>query len=256
MIYNKNLYFYVFKAFMNKINLVKPVIRLYRPDDTRKLCSFEVLENKAGNLFINTKKFTHDNNFRFIIELKNKLGHLLGFEHYSHFEGTESMTGLYINVNEEYRQRNYYLGEILRLASIIQMLENKVKNFSIKSKSTAVYFHAKYKFQPSVTAFHDRDKLLKTIADDKSPDFKDLSQRAKIFTEQIKNILSGEKQRSMCRPANELIKEYITRALSEKNIKQHQFGWTMDMTLTEETIKGNKDFFNALFSKHGIDYKI
>ena len=241
---------------MNKVELFKPVIRLYKPDETRKLCSFKVPQNKAGELFVDIKPESPLNNFRFIIELKNRLGKLLGYEIYSHFEGSDKMTGLYINVLDEYRQRHYFLGEILRLASIIQMLENKIKTFSIKSKETAIYFHSKYKFQPSVTAFHDRDKLLKTIADDKSPDFKDLSQRAKIFTEQIKNILSGEKQRSMCRPANELIKEYITRALSEKNIKQHQFGWTMDMTLTEETIKGNKDFFNALFAKHGIDYKI
>ena len=30
----------------------------------------------------------------------------------------------------------------------------------------------------------------------------------------------------------------------------------MRMTLTDENIMKNKDFFNALFKKHGIDYQI
>ena len=240
---------------MNKINLVKPVLRLYRPDESEKLCSFCVPKNKAGEIFVNVKPGSFSNSYRFIIELRNKLGKLLGHECYSHFNNTDSMTGLYIEVLPEYRQKNYFFGEILRLASIIQMMENKVRTFSIKSKDTAIYFHSKYKFEPSVTSFKDRDELLKTLAEDTSDDFQGLAVQAKDLIGQINSPSSAEAQRTMCKQANELLKRYIKKATAKQDIK-HKFNWSMDMTLKDKTIMENKDYFNALFVKHGIDYKI
>ena len=241
---------------MNKINLIKPVLRLYKPDETRKLCSFQVLENKTGMLFVDVKKDSVMNDHRFIIELKNKSGKLLGYEQYSHFNNNDNMVGLYINIKPEYRQKHYFLGEIIRLTRIIQMLENKVKAFSISSKDSAIYFHSKYKFEPSVTSFKDRDRLLKDVREDRNPAFKDLAQKANEMTIKIQNTLSAEKQRFLCKKANELFSKYIKRAMSQNSIKQHKFNWTMDMTLTYRNVKENKEYFNALFEKHGIDYKI
>ena len=111
---------------MPKITPVKPFIRLYKPDETRKLCSFIVPENKAGELSINVKEDISGPDYKFLTELKNKSGQILGFENYSHFNNTDYMTGLLINVTPKYRRKNYFFGEILRLASIIQMLENNI----------------------------------------------------------------------------------------------------------------------------------
>ena len=241
---------------MNKVELFKPVIRLYKPDETRKLCSFKVPQNKAGELFVDIKPESPLNNFRFIIELKNRLGKLLGYEIYSHFEGSDKMTGLYINVLDEYRQRHYFFGEILRLASIIQMLENKIKTFSIKSKETAIYFHSKYKFEPSITSFDERDRLLKNVADDTDPNFKDLALQAKELIERIKTPLQDDEKRRMCVNASAVLKEYISRALADSSTKQHKLKWPVDMKLTDKIVRENKDYLDSLFIKHGIDYKI
>ncbi len=241
---------------MLKINPVKPTIKLYRNNETRKLCSFVVPENKAGELNVNVKEDIENGGHLFITELRNRLNKLLGFEHLSHYNNNDNMTGLYIYVDPEYRQKHYFFGEILRLASIIQMLENKIKTFSIVSKDSAIYFHSKYKFQPSVTSFSNRDKLLSTLVNDKAPDFKDLSLKGKELTEQIKNNPSPDKQRMYCNDANQLFSQYINRALSNHDIKSHKFDWVMDMKLTRENVFANKEFYNELFKKHGIDYKI
>lgn len=246
----------MFYADMLKINPAKPSIRLYKPDDTRKLCSFILSGNKAGVLNINVKEDPNGSGYRFIAELRNNIGKLLGFEHYAQFDKTDYMTGLLINVIPEYRRNNYFLGEILRLTSIIQMLENNIKTFSIKSKDSAIYFHSKYKFQPSVISFYDRDKLLETITQDTSPKFKDITLKGKELTEKIKYTLSTEKQRTFTQEANTLFAEYINRAMTENNSHLHQFHWLMDMALEQKTVLKNKEFFNSLFDKHGIDYKI
>ncbi len=242
--------------FMIKVNTVKPSIKLYRPDETRKLCSLIVPHNKAGELNVNVKEDSYGNGYRFLIELRNKLGKLLGFEQYTHFENTDYMTGLLINVIPEYRRKNYFFGEILRLASIIQMLENNIKTFSVTSKDTAIYFHAKYKFKPSVTSFQDRNNLLDTVTKDTAPCFKDIALKGKALKDKISSESSAAKQRDFSLEANKLFTQYISRALEEKNTDAHQFNWVMDMTLEQKKVFENKDYFNSLFAKHGIDYKI
>lgn len=241
---------------MIKVNTVKPSIKLYRPDETRKLCSLIIPENKAGELNINVKEDISGSDYKFITELKNKFNKLLGYEYFGYFNKNDYMTGLYMYVNPEYRQKQYFFGEILRLTSIIQMLENKIKTFSIVSKDSAIYFHAKYKFQPSVTSFSNRNKLLSTIVKDKAPGFEDLSLKGKELAERIKNNPSPEKQRLYCSEANQFFNQYINRALLEKDINSHKFNWVMDMTLTHENVMKNKEFYNRLFEKHGIDYKV
>ncbi len=64
---------------------------------------------------------------------------------------------------------------MLRLASIMEIIENKSPFIYIFSKDTAVYFHGKYKFEPAIKAFKERNAALETIIQDKSPHFKDLS---------------------------------------------------------------------------------
>ena len=248
--------FLCFEQIMIKINSFKPLIRFLKPDDPRKLCSFDVPFNKAGQLNINVHEDLHNEDYGFVTELRNKTGKLLGFEHYTHFNNTNYMTGLLINVIPEYRRKNYYLGEILRLTSIIQMLENNIKTFSIVSKDSAIYFHSKYKFQPSVISFHDRNKLLDTITEDTTPNFQDLALKGKELADKIKAEKSSLKQRILSMEANELFTQYINRTLSEKNIDAHRFHWSMSMTLEQKDILKNKDYFNGLFAKHNIDYKI
>ena len=137
------------------------------------------------------------------------------------------------------------------------MLENKKTLFKIYSKSTAIYFHSKYKFEPNITSFHERDAALLTIIQDKNKNFSDLSQKGKNLQHKINICQTAEEQRELCLSVNKLIKEYIERAKNPAgNYKFHPFQSGIDMILTNKNLIKHKDFFNNLFKKHGIDYNI
>ena len=59
--------------------------------------------------------------------LKNRLGKTLGSEEFNMDTKTGKAIGKMIVVEPEYRQKNFRFGEILRLSSIIMILENKIK---------------------------------------------------------------------------------------------------------------------------------
>ena len=110
------------------------------------------------------------------------------------------MTGQYIEVLPEYRQHNYFFGELLRLASIIELLENKLKQIEIYSKNTAVYFHSKYKFKPAIKNFNERDKVLESIIENEMNGYEDLRLRAKVLQNLIKDtdIPENQRKRLLC----------------------------------------------------------
>lgn len=240
------------------IKNTKPIITNVAQGDTRKLCSFVVPENKFGKLYLDVKMPKAGYGHNFITELRNRFDKLLGYEEFAYFEGSPNMSGLFIRVNDEYKQKGFNFGEILRLSSIIEIMENKVKNFEIISKDTAIYFHAKYKFTPNL-AFSDRDKFLKTLSGDKSNGYEKFSQKAQDLSDKLKIAKENAdipQQRKICAETNEVLGEYLDKVITEKSQKQHPINFTMPMTLTDENILKNKEFFNQLFKKHGIDYNV
>lgn len=240
------------------IKNTKPIITNVAQGDTRKLCSFVVPENKFGKLYLDVKMPKAGYGHNFITELRNRFDKLLGYEEFAYFEGSPNMSGLFIRVNDEYKQKGFNFGEILRLSSIIEIMENKVKNFEIISKDTAIYFHAKYKFTPNL-AFSDRDKFLKTLSGDKSNGYEKFSQKAQDLADKLKIAKENAdipQQRKICAETNEVLSEYLDKVIAEKSQKQHPINFTMPMTLTDENILKNKEFFNQLFKKHGIDYNV
>lgn len=235
---------------------VKPIVYKLAKDDSRKICSFIIPDNKVGSLQLEIKKHNNGFGYNFITELKNKFGKLLGFEEFAFFENAKNISGLYIKVNEEYQRKGYNLGEILRLSSIIEIIENKIKNFNIVSKSTAIYFHSKYKFEPNISVFKQRDYFLQKIAENNNEDFKSFSAKAKKIISGVNSDSSPEAQRAYCKETNKLLKEYLRKIISEKAQKQYPFDTPLEMTLTDKSILDNKKFFNDLFNKHGINYTI
>lgn len=235
---------------------IKPIVYKLTKDDSRKICSFIIPYNKAGSLQLEIKKHNNGFGYNFITELKNKFGKLLGFEEFAFYENAKNISGLYIKVSEEYQRKGYNLGEILRLSSIIEIIENKIKNFNIVSKSTAIYFHSKYKFEPNISVFKQRDYFLQKIAENNNEDFKSFSAKAKKIISGVNSDSSPEAQRAYCKETNKLLKEYLRKIISEKAQKQYPFDTPLEMTLTDKSILDNKTFFNDLFNKHGIDYKI
>ena len=229
--------------------------------DNARLCSFNIEHSIFGKLNLNSRTEYNGGFKRLHIELKNMQNKLLAREELSLEYQQGKMQGFNIVVEPEYRnngRRNFRFGEIIRLASIIEMLENQKNLFKIFSKSTAVFFHSKYKFEPDIVGFHERNSALESIASKKDGAFGDLVQKSRGLLKKISISSSPEIQRELCREANELIKEYIKRVEDKKLQRswQYSFSHGMDMALTSDNIIKNRAFYNELFKKHGIDYTI
>lgn len=241
---------------INPVKPIKPLITNLAENDTRKICSFIVPNNKAGELYLDMRMPKAGYGYGFITELRNRFNKLLGYEEFAFFENSKTISGLFIRANNEYQRSGYNFGEILRLSSIIEILENKIKNFNITSKSSAIYFHSKYKFKPNFTSFAERDKFLDILANDQSNGFEKYSQKAQNLINQIDKNKEPKSQRDCCKQANSLLGDYLEKVMAEKSQDKHQFNYTLGMTLTDENILNNSEFFNNLFEKHGIDYKV
>lgn len=236
--------------------MIKPIINSFEDTSARKVCSLNIETPMLKNLKA-TVKNCDCGGHQFITEIKNAYDKVLGFESFSMHENDPSILGLYIQVEPEYRNR-HHLGEILRLISIIELIENKARHLKIFSKNSAVYFHAKYKFMPDITQFKERDSVLKDIVANKTPFTKTEAIQASKILDDASITNSSETQRELCKQANDVINRYIKKVFSmgDKEYKKHPFSFGMNMMLTKKEILGNKDFFNELFAKHNIDYKI
>lgn len=239
--------------------LIKTVWKNFAENDNRRFFEpFCVHNDNIGDVFVKfSKNPTGHENYR--IDIENKLGKNLGYEIFSvENNKTRKIFGFDIKVEDKYQRRKYRLGELLRLTSIMEMLENKSPHIQICSKNTAVYFHGKYKFEPNITAFQERDDALKSICSDTAENFQDLVQIAKKLLKEAETTKdNAANQRELCVRTNALAKEYMQRALlEEKPEKNHPFKMGMYMILKSDTVVKFKEFFNELFKKHGIDYKI
>lgn len=241
---------------INTTQLGKIYIKNTPQANLKKLCSFTLNNDILGNLTVETKRYK-DETYKFITELKNEKGNLFGKEVFAIEANSKKLQGFYIETNPKYRKTQYRFGELLRLSSIIEMLENGLSTFEIYSKDTAIYFHSKYKFIPDIKNFLDRDKALESIIENSQPGFEQFVQKALKILNAIKKTNSASIQRDLRSKTNELTLEYIQKVLENKDAyKSHPFKFGMNMQLTDKQILDNKNFFNELFKKHGIDFKI
>lgn len=243
-----------------KSAVVKPQWHSISDIDTRRVFDDIPIKNETlGNLLLSIKK--HKDSFNMLnIEIKNAKNKVFGEEVISINTKDKTMNGINIFVNEEYRRKNYRFGELLRLASIMEMFENKSSKIDIYSKGSAVYFHSKYKFKPVLNIADNFDEALitlSTIEKDKTPENKKLSDLASFY----KKILKANSKlfgiEDLKKRIDDLIQEYILNMSSKDNPeKTHPFVHGIRMVLSAEDIRSNKKFFNELFKKHGIDYRI
>lgn len=215
------------------------------------------LKNKTiGDIFVSTIKANGENRHKIIVN--NRFGSEVGFEEFDINPRNKNIFGYSIKVKHGLRRKGTGLGELMRLASVMEMMENNSERIGIYSKDTAVYFHAKYKFRPDIYKFEERDYAILTVMNDTSRNFADLAAEAKEIFKQIKLTQDdAEAQRNLCKTVNDITHRYIQRALQNPDpSKSHPFNWGMNMILKKSDVIENKEFFNALFEKHGIDYKI
>ena len=78
-----------------------------------------------GDIFVCMSKQADEYvNDRFVIEIKNKLGKVFGEEILDIKESNKNISGYFMNVSPEYRRKSFRMGELMRLASIMELLEN------------------------------------------------------------------------------------------------------------------------------------
>ena len=189
-------------------------------------------------------------------EVKNMYNKSLGHEMYSFNSDSQTGTGATMLVEREYRQKGFKIGEILRLSSIMGIIENDISEFEIYSKPTSIFFHSKYKFEPAITSFEERNAALLTIINNAKEGFEEFRTEAEELLEESYRKNTPEIQRNLCKETNLLLEKYIEKIIKTDNYKNFPFRSGIRMVLTREKIIQNKDFFNSLFAKHGIDYKI
>lgn len=162
------------------------------------------------------------------------------------------------------KNRNKGLGEILHLNNIMELLENKLKTIRVFSLAPAIFFHSKYKFEPTLTNYDDILEAMYTISTKDCSSLPRLQETVDEAAEVFDNVFAASSFNPQygknIKKANQILKDYINIINNTKlppDIKEYYaFTNGITMTLSKESIIENKNFFNNLFKKHSIDYEI
>ena len=234
----------------------KPIWQTIEELGNKKICHLKNPNSSIKDLSLKTSTISSPN--KYSSKIKDYTNKTLGHDIYGIYPEDDKIVDFSMQIEPEYRNEGLYLGELLRLKSIIELLENGLSHIELTSKETAIFFHSKYKFQPKITSFTQRDFTLSSIIQNAQKGYEEFANEAKKLVEKIKQNTCGKLQREYCKDTNKLADKYIQQVLStqKQEYKKHPFRFPINMILTEEQIRNNKEFFNKLFSKHGIDYKI
>jgi len=172
----------------------------------------------------------------------------VAYHDYDIYNCMGELSGSYMETEDNLR--NLGLGELLRLASIIEMKENDLHRITLFSKSEAIKFHYKYGFRPNIKDDQASIKLLKEISY-KTPHL-EMSENANELRNTIEK--QGYIAESQCKQANDIVNDYMLKVQPEKGEPILQEG--LDMVLTAKDVKANSSFYNSLFEKHKIDYRV
>ncbi len=161
--------------------------------------------------------------------------------------------GIYMFSKDRYKGT----GSVFHLAKIIEMLENECSEIDINSLNSAIIFHAKNGFRGNLHDQIEAHYALTTIVNSFFLDDKFIDISADAAELMAKQDYSLDK-------VNKIFTEFLEIAVKlPKDVTDKiYFRDTADQTLlygmklTKDDVIKNKDFYNNLFEKHKIDYKI
>lgn len=207
---------------------------------------------KAGERIVYLNSLPNNGDSTGITFVTNKHSNPLGTHTYDIYPEMNYMYGDYMEVTSRSNRKRGY-GEILRLASLMEMKENNINDIKIIAYSQAVPFHLKYRFKLNLKDKGDVTSILNEIIKN------NLSMRG--FKEKAAKLLQNSyKQDNVAEGAeylkdvNKLVKDYVMQNIFRW--ESAKFNRGVPMILDSTTVKSNADFYNKLFKKHGIDYKI
>ena len=191
---------------------------------------------------------------RFYIDIENQAGRRLGIS----TSNTLNEKGTLYNNTIENLHRELPIqgiGSTMRLGQIIVLLENpnlnKIKFFSM---GNAVFFHAKFNFRPAITKIGELSNKLEDIAAHTN------DKRFEANVKEAKQFLEYNKfeKKLHIKEGNNILNSYLQNILKNnlQNDPKFKIYSGFDMELSKKDILENKDFYNSLFQKYGIDYQI
>jgi len=151
-----------------------------------------------------------------------------------------------------YSKRSKGLGTCMHLAAIMEMFENNTDCINLYSAPRAIAFHIRMGFKPDGKWEENLKTNIINISKDDTPELNNFKEDANALLKSKFDLKMKE------RLANKLIYEYTKSAIKVKDRKslEYMFDKTVPMTLTRKYVSENKDFYNKLFDKYGIDYQI
>lgn len=188
-----------------------------------------------------------------------------GMHYYTIDKKKSALNGEFLHTEIIHRNRSY--GELLRLISIIHMKENELNKNYIDSLSHAIPFHFKYGFRTDFSNHKDFSYPFK-VYEDFDP-LKYIKKTLLILTSEeistpylIKNAkylykkITQNNYLTKCETAklDTMVNKFIHKnhKLWDKNLLFDGLPMSLDIKF----IKKHADFYNNLFAKHGIDYKV
>ena len=219
--------------------------------------SFYLYDSKLGNLKIdiNSEKIDYSGGTLVSIYLKKLFANDFLSREKLTINPNNSINGHIIETNKEYRKNNYRFGELIRLLTIAQMNENKSPVFNLVSMNDSIYFHAKYKFLPFIQESDKLYNVLFSISKDKDRKLENFSNAAKKMLQEYRTL--PVTKLNWYNNGNRLVGDYLNKVLELKlPHEEHKLNTNISMRLTRKHLLDNKDWFNALFAKHGIEYQL
>lgn len=167
------------------------------------------------------------------------------------YQGQDYMSVDNMYTNTESRKEG--LGSCMHLINIIEMLENNIKRIELLAVASAIPFHSKLGFKPynNWEYLSLRQNILQ-IANDNSPE---METESKLASQLLKAYYTPDLKAKL---GNKLLYNYIQKALKIKTKEEQKsmFKHPLFMVLSRKDVLKNKEFYNKLFNKYGIDYQI
>lgn len=222
--------------------------------NTYKILKKTPVKYKNGTGYIKTttkKEKSNKDTLKINTVITDKKKSPLGHYEYTINKSTATINHGYIETHLP--QRRNGLGEILRLSSIIEFKENGIKTLDIGAYPDAIPFHLECRLKPNLTTSYITLKILNNIKNNPKvqPYYHQVAEK---LVKKIENKNSASLDKDTRKFVNKFIEGYI---------KQHLHNWQdtkirpfLPMVLTESRLKQFAGFYNKLFKKHRINYKI
>ena len=102
-------------------------------------------------------------------DLYDSKGVLKAYNTFNIDNSNKVLNGYWMRVVDPLEQQKHGYGEVLRLASIIDLMENNLKKIAIFSRNEAILFHYKYKFRPVLSGKDECMDVLNEISYEENP---------------------------------------------------------------------------------------